>query len=148
MWLSTTAEVLALCSPHSTFSPLLKAHLRAQATSPRLRQQVPSNTDKVVLALGSTHLQEAGRSWGQARSPGTWGLCLPISRPLFVHRHTWGPHLKAFQTEEKKSASSAGREVAGVWIASPRLKDTLLLGLVFFSFSFLQETKFSEFLLH
>lgn len=119
MWLSTTAEVLILSSPHSTFSPLLKAHPRAQTTSWRLGQQVPSNTNKVVPsfyshpALASIHLQEARRCWEQACSPGTWGLCLPFSHPLSVHRHTWGPHLKAFQTEENKSASSAGREVLG-----------------------------------
>ena len=98
-------------------------------------------------ALASIHLQEEPGRGASPQGPGV-GACHSPS-PVGAQTHM-GPRLKSFGDRggEKKSVSSASGEAAGVWIASPRLKETLLF-FSFFSFSsFLQETKFSEFLSH
>ena len=130
----TTAEVLFPSSPqHLNAQTLLKAHLRAKMTSLRLGQHVPSDTNRVFSFIPAHCPRQHPSPGGQeeperAHSPGTLSVSVPAILPPLVCAQThMGPRLKSFQDqEEKKSVSSAGREVAGVWITSSGLKETLL----------------------
>lgn len=111
---------------------LLKAHLRAKVTVLETQTTGPfQHKQGFLLIYPHTLSSPASLCW---RPGGARNRRIPLgafigachSPTSCLCRHTWGPGLKAFQTEQKKSGSSAGREVAGVWIASPRLKETLL----------------------
>lgn len=57
------------------------------------------------------HLSCGG--WGLSHPPGTPHRCLPFSHLLFVHRHTWGPDLKASETEKRTNQLAL---MAGKWL--------------------------------
>lgn len=87
---------------------------------PATRTAVPPDAKKVFSPFIPTPCPRQHPSPGcreepeQARSPGTWCRCLPLSHLLFVHRHTWGPDIKAFKTEEKRRNRRA--LLAGKWL--------------------------------